>query len=236
MNAISKTRTSAATLGPQRLRRLIRCAVVTLVCFPLTSFGVYQLFLHLYSPPRFDASRSLSLQGNCPPEVAPTVVLDDACSPCALQEMDEVQLCVQTDAAKFIGHAFIRTSSFATGFRTHERDIGLVDYLWPWARPNPGYIRNDDRAPFDFELTYRACPATRARLEQSIFDHAVMSYQVGNWRGGRNCATWAADRLRAAGLVAPAGDCPNRMARWMRPVATVERSALSMAEKGIDES
>ncbi len=102
------------------------------------------------------------------------------------------------------------------GFRTHERNIGLVDYLWPWTRHYPGYIQTDDTSPFDFELTYLACPATIEALRESIFSHALSDYQVGNWRGGRNCATWAADRIRDAGFVAPPGDCPNRMARWMR--------------------
>jgi len=214
--------------------RLLHCLVVVLVAFPLTSFAVYQLFLYLYSPPSQNAPTAWTSTRQCPRDVNPNRVVDDACRTCEASELEVVQLCVQTDNAKFIGHAFIKTASFATGFRTHERDIGLVDYLWPWARAHPGYIRNDDDSLFDYFLRLRACPSTKQRLLTSIHRHAVAPYQVGNWGDGRNCATWASDRLRDAGLPAPSGDCPNRMARSMRAVAQDANSTVAMTEVSHD--
>ncbi len=214
--------------------RLLRCVVVVLVAFPVTSFAVYQLFLYLYSPPSQDATTAWTNTQQCSRNINPNQVVDDACRTCEVNELEVVQLCVQTDGAKFIGHAFIKTASFATGFRTHERDIGLVDYLWPWATSHPGYIRNDDDSQFDFFLSLRVCPSTRERLLESIYQNAVAPYQVGNWGNGRNCATWATDRLRDAGLPAPPGDCPNRMARSMRAVAKEANSTVAVTEVNHD--
>lgn len=146
------------------------------------------------------------------------VAIDDACRSCDSNELEFIELRVQTDDEDFIGHTYLHTVDYAIGFRTNERDIGLVDYLSPFSRTYPGYIRNDDDTAYDFVRRYRACPATLAALQNSIARHAVAPYQVGNWNRGRNCATWCADRLTDAGFKAPAGDCPNRMAWHMSSI------------------
>jgi|GEM_PF-3742256 len=211
-------------------RRLLHCVALVLLGFPLTSYGVYQLFLFLYSPPPPSAQTALIESRHCPGDINNNMVNDDACRTCNSDELTTVYLCVQTDSSEFIGHAFIKTTSFATGFRTHEGDIGLVDYLWPLAATHPGYIRNDDESPFDYFLPFQLCPQTRDLLLSSIYEHAVMPYQVGNWSNGRNCATWATDRLIEAGLPAPLGDCPNRLAHSMRATHKSPNLAASIRE------
>jgi len=143
--------------------------------------------------------------------------------------MRRVELRVRTNGVSFIGHAFIRTPTVAVGFRTDEEDIGLVDYLFPFAPSHPGYLRDDQSSRYDFVLTYRACPETLDRLMASICEHGLDPYQVGNWRGGRNCATWAADRLSDAGLRPPPGDCPNRMARSMLHISHIPGASAPTA-------
>lgn len=197
-------------------RRILRIVAVVGIGFPAASYGTYQLFLYLYLPPTrlqatpIDVSRNRVIDDS-------NQVRDDACRECESATLQTIRLCVLSDAEAFIGHAFLRTNAYSVGFRTNERDIGLVDYLWPWAQRYPGYTLDDTDSPYDFELTYQACPETIATLRASIDAHAKDEYQVGNWGGGRNCATWAADRLRDAALIAPTGDCPNRMAQWMHP-------------------
>lgn len=214
---------------PSTWQRMCRSALLIAVGFPAASFGTFRLFLYLYLPLVDGATTPIDVTPNRRASCHPHVAVDDACRECLASDVETVRLCVQSDAGAFIGHAFLRTHAFSVGFRTNERDIGLVDYLWPWARPHVSYIRNDDASSFDFELTYRACPATMTALRESIYSHALSAYQVGNWGGGRNCATWAADRIRVAGLIAPPGDCPNRMARWMH--STEKPAILEIGEQ-----
>ena len=131
------------------------------------------------------------------------------------RDMGIVELRVETDRHLYAGHAFIHTPNLTIGFRTTDWNVDVVDYLNPFARSVPGRTLDDTVHRYDYFLTYRACPETVRLLEASIRRHANDRYQLGDWDGGRNCSTWARDRLRDAGLTPPPGDCPNRMARYM---------------------
>ena len=61
-------------------------------------------------------------------------------------------------------------------------------------------------------LTYKTCPSTLQRLQDSIDAHMNDPFQVGNHRA-RNCAGWACERLADAGLTPPVR--PNTP--WLRP-------------------
>lgn len=145
------------------------------------------------------------------------VTLDDAGRPCDPAQIAIVELRVDTDIRHFIGHAYLCTPARAVGFHPDSTDLGLADYLNPLGRLVSGRTRNDARRPFDRVRRFRAGPETLRLLEQSIDRHRTGPYQLGDWGGGRNCATWACDRLRDAGLAAPHGDRPNRLGTQMQP-------------------
>ncbi|RIK66665.1 MAG: hypothetical protein DCC65_08985 [Planctomycetota bacterium] len=200
---------------------MVLCAVALA---PPMGLAFWQLFLHLYGPPTRAATWSVlasahgaeSAPGD--PWDARQFVIDDAGRCCRRAELARVELRVSSDAIDFIGHAFVSTPARTVGFRTHhESDIGLVDYLSPFAKSRPGFLRDDSAAAFDYVVSYSACPETLRMLEESIDRHAHDPYQVGDWDGGFNCATWAQKRLRDAGLTPPPGKCPNQLARSMYP-------------------
>lgn len=206
------------------IQRTLKALGLGAVALPVTLMFFWQLFLLLYGPP--DAAEGSSAwaatETQSPvaaPDAAPELpreTTDDAGCSCPADDMATVELRVQTDGAEFRGHAFLKTPRRTVGFLTDVTDLGLVDYLNPFAPLVPGYLRDDSEQPYNYVVRYRACPTTVERLEVSITRHARAPYQVGNWAGGRNCATWAQDRLRDAGLRPPSGHCPNQMA-WNMP-------------------
>jgi len=143
------------------------------------------------------------------------LVYDDVGRTCAETDLQVIELRVKTDGTRYLGHTFLHTPNMTIGFQTDEPGVSFVDYLNPLARPMPGVICDDSGFPYDHALPYRASPETIRILEESIRDHGDDPYQLGNWSGGRNCTTWARDRLVDAGLTPPSGGCPNRMARHM---------------------
>jgi len=186
----------------------------TLSALPLAGLLLWILFLRLYGPPAARASAAEAVFQRMP---AGEVIVDDAGRSCPRSAAVFIELRVQSDAEHYIGHAFLHWPNATLGFRTDEVNIGLVDYLMPWSPSMSGFLRDDSETDYDHARRYCACPGTIEALEVSVIAHANDPYQVGNWRGGRNCATWAADRLRDAGLSPPEGDCPNQLARQMTP-------------------
>lgn len=198
--------------------RALRIAVGVLVSLPAALAVTYHLFLILYAPPagaRADTRHCYVIDADRPTLLSDGTTLDDAGCPCAMQELASVELRIQTDPRDYSGHAYIHTPRMSLGFRTDEPNVGLIDYLWPWAPFQAGRVQDDTTHDYDFAVCYRACPQTIERLEESLIVHGDDLYQVGSWRGGRNCATWARDRLIDAGLSPPDGDCPNRIARGL---------------------
>ncbi|MBX3395188.1 MAG: hypothetical protein KF841_07450 [Phycisphaerae bacterium] len=202
-----------------RAHRLFRMLTISVAVLPFSSYAAWQGFLGIFSPPSA-AAHELSGFVGLPTESAAMpndrIAIDDAGRSCTSCELEAVELRVQTDDVNFIGHAFLCVGATCVGFRTDVDDHGLSDYLWPLSAPTQGIAVDDSAHAYDYVLTYRVCPLTARLLESSIRRHSRMPYQVGDWRGGRNCATWARDRLIDVGLAPPPGDCPNRMAWSMR--------------------
>lgn len=198
------------------VHRLFRMLIVCVAILPFSSYAAWQGFLGIFSPPSAAAHEllvSVPIEAAMPDGRS---AIDDAGRSCTACELETVELRVQTDDVNFIGHAFLCIGSTCVGFRTDVDDHGLSDYLWPFSKPTRGFIVDDSGHPYDYVVTFQACPLTARLLESSIRRHARMSYQVGDWGGGRNCATWARDRMFDAGFSPPPGDCPNRMAWSMR--------------------
>lgn len=212
-----------------RLKTIPGMALIIALGWPLTSAMAWQGFLVLFSPP--PAGRPVSGEHITEIKTMPVdpcalashrnvQIVDDAGRTCGIDTLRIVELRVETDAFNFIGHAFIATPNRSIGFRTDRRDFGLMDYLLPTSAPCPGYVRDDSDSPCNFVRRYRVGTQTLRKLERSIDAHSNDAYQIGDWNGGRNCATWAADRLREAGLTPPPGDCPNKMAWHMRQMGS----------------
>lgn len=222
------------------IKGVVRIAIAIAIGFPVTTAISWQFFLVLFSPPspgNGDHAASLhvatdSLESQLLDGASGT---DDAGCDCDADEMDYLEFRVQTDNVNFIGHAYIKTPDIAVGFFTEAQDHGLVDYLWPFSRTFTGHLRNDFDYAYDYVTPFRACPQTIRKLERAIAMHAKDRYQVGSWGDGRNCATWAADRLRDAGLTPPSGDCPNRMAwsmKWIGSFGTDEQQVTRAGRQG----
>ncbi|MBK8269971.1 MAG: hypothetical protein IPK83_17405 [Planctomycetes bacterium] len=219
---------------------MVRIAIAIAIGFPMTTAISWQLFLILFSPPSPENGDNVaSLHDEI--DSLDCLLLDsasgtdDAGCDCDPDEMDFLEFRVQTDNVNFIGHAYIKTPDIAVGFFTEATDQGLVDYLWPFSKTFQGYLRNDFDYAYDYVKLFRACPKTIRHLERAIAVHTKDRYQVGSWGNGRNCATWAADRLREAGLTPPPGDCPNKMAWSMKRVASsdaVERQMIRAGRQG----
>lgn len=144
--------------------------------------------------------------------------LDDAGRACRADELQSIELRVETDVSRYVGHAYIKTPKRSVGFYTDVTDLGLTDYLSPFAPAVPGVTKDDAGRHYDRVTRFRVAPQTLRLLEESIDAHATEHYQLGNWQGGRNCATWTTDRLRDAGLTPPQGDRPNKLAPQMEAV------------------
>lgn len=216
-------------MATNRLKTIPRMALIIALGWPLTSAMAWQGFLVLFSPPPAEqpvadghSAETMLASGDTPAHARHPIVqiVDDAGSNCDIDTLSIVELRVETDAFNFIGHAFITTPNRSIGFRTDRRDFGLMDYLLPTSKTCPGYVRDDSASPCNFVRRYRVGMQTLRKLERSIDAHSNDAYQIGDWNGGRNCATWAADRLREAGLTPPPGDCPNKMAWHMRQMAS----------------
>lgn len=196
------------------LARFLRLTLITLLALPLIGASLWFLFLRLYGPP---VAQALAREAVVDRVLPDGTILDDAGRSCPREAVSFIELRVLSDGKDYIGHAFLHWPRATIGFCTDEENIGLIDYLLPWSGTSPGYLRDDTEQCFDYVRRYCACPSTIEQLEIAVIAHADDPYQVGNWRGGMNCATWATHRLRDAGLSPPEGDCPNRLARQMTP-------------------
>ncbi len=203
------------------LRQARRLILAVGLALPAMWAIMWGLFLYLYAPPAeragLNAAAMQAFEWHGAEGGQEVGAADDAGCICKRSEMAMVELRVETDPTDFAGHAFIHTPNLTAGFRTDWDGIGLVDYLNPLAGVVAGRLQDDTDHGYDYVRGYRACPSTVRMLEGSIQRHGNDAYQVGDWSGGRNCATWARDRLEESGFRAPEGDCPNRMARQMRP-------------------
>lgn len=212
-------------------RRIVRVGGAVVIVFPASLWCAWQLFFHWFAPP--DALGMPPLAWSNPasavtasePLATAPGGFDDAGRWCHSDDMRTVELRVQTDDVEFIGHAFIHTPGTTAGFRTEHMDIGLIDWLNPLSATLPGHTRSDTDHAYNYVIRYRACRETVALLEASMERHARDPYQVGDWNGGRNCATWARERLMDAGFRVPEGNCPNRLARSMTPVGKLASQA-----------
>ncbi len=227
--------------------RAARLSILVALAFPACLFGAWRLFDYWFAPPRGnvhveanDDSWSYAVAQHLAPvetfDSMPdsTLVRDDACRECERRELAHIELRVASDDVGYIGHAFIHTPNRTLGFLTDDMDIGLIDWLNPLSSTVPGHTRDDRYHRYDFVTRYRACPESVALLEASMLLHGRDPYQVGDWNGGRNCATWARDRLMEAGFDAPEGNCPNRMARAMTPVRLI-RTMPAFASAGRED-
>lgn len=156
-------------------------------------------------------------------EVAPGVTLDDAGRKCRSNEIEIVELRVETDLNELVGHVFIHTARVDRGFYPTAEGLGATDYMNPLSPTAPGQLKDNVGHAYDRVRRYRAGPETVRLLEAAIEAHGSDAYQLGNWSGGRNCATWATDRLREVGLDAPPGDRPNVMGAYMQPACEAAR-------------
>jgi hypothetical protein len=144
------------------------------------------------------------------------IILDDAGCICHEKDVTIVELRVETDADRRIGHAFLHLPGRTVGFYpiTARDEWSVWDYLLPSA-PVCGELRDDSAHSYDRVRRYRLAPRTLARLSASIEWHAADAFQPGDWNGGHNCVTWLSERLKDAGLRPPAGDRPNMIALEM---------------------
>lgn len=153
--------------------------------------------------------------------VRPGFTIDDAGRTCRLDEIAVVELRVETDLNELVGHAFLHTPSMDRGFYPTVDGLGATDYLNPMSPTAPGQLKDNRGHAYDRVRRYRAGRETVRLLERAIDAHERDEYQLGNWSGGRNCATWTTDRLREVGLDAPPGDRPNVMAAYMQVASEV---------------
>ncbi len=199
----------------------LRSVMISVALFPPAFSLVIVGFDELYGPPRDDepalpfADCPMRSLGMCGPPRG--YVRDDACRLCRPKEMTFFELRAQTGPDAQGGHIFIKTPNMVVGFRAKCSEVERLDYLNPMAAPVEGIVLDDSTRPYSRVLRFRATPKSVALLEAAIKAHEKDLYQLGNWQYGKNCATWAADRLRDAGFTPPPGDCPNRMAWYMQP-------------------
>lgn len=199
----------------------IRCLAMSLALFPPAFSLIVHGFDELYGPPPVDepalpySCGVMGRLGNL--GLSNGGVRDDAGRWCLPSELSHVELRADPGIDAQGGHVFIKTPTLAVGFRTKLDVVEKLDYLNPLAAPVEGVILDDAHRPYSRLLRFRASPKTIQVLEASIKAHASDPYQLGNWQGGRNCATWATDRLGDAGFTPPPGDCPNRLAWYLQP-------------------
>lgn len=162
---------------------------------------------------------SAQISPRCSPSPAPGFTIDDAGRACRIEELQCVELRVETDLNELVGHAFLCTPRMQRGFYPTVDGLGASDYVNPLSPVAQGQLKDNRGHAYDRVRRYRASPESVRLLERAIEQHGRDAYQLGNWSSGRNCATWTTDRLREVGFDAPPGDRPNVMAAYMQAVS-----------------
>lgn len=199
----------------------LRIAALVVIEFPIAVAATWGAFSIYYGAPArcWGSDSTLKAASSWARPTYGGLVRDDAGRTCAEADLKIIELRVKTDGTRYLGHTFLHTPNVTIGFQTDEPGVSFVDYVNPFSQPMTGVLCDDSDFPYDHSRQYRASSETIRILEASIRNHGDDPYQLGNWNGGRNCTTWARDRLADAGLTPPSGGCPNRMARHMNPAS-----------------